>query len=116
MKLNVGDCVRTKDYGFIKIKSFYYSEDMIHILDENYNEYGFSKELVDDFKTSPNIIDLIEVGDYVNGIYIDTIEKEQKRVWHTSCYGDDDIVFYNNDIKSIVTKEMYSSIEYKVGD
>ncbi len=47
--MKAGDYVKTKDYGFIKVKSFYYNEDMIHILDENNDEYDFSKELVEDF-------------------------------------------------------------------
>ena len=64
-------------------------------------------------KSSPNIIDLIEVGDYVNGrivddyIYLDKLgligltelEKEDEKF-----------------IKSIVTKERFSQMEYKVGE
>ena len=115
--MKVGDYVRTKDYGFIKVKSFYYNEDLIHILDENNNEYDFSKELVNNFKPSPNIIDLIEVGDYVNGylvttgnqgvgsIYIDLREDLGGRT-----------KLYEQDIKSIVTKEQFESMEYKIGD
>lgn len=110
--MKVGDYVRTKE-GYINriIK-----DDGCCVVVDDLNV--FEEELhiakLDIVKNSPNIIDLIEVGDYVNGIYIDTIEKEQKRIWHTSCYGDDDIVFYNNDIKSIVTKEMFESMEYKL--
>lgn len=65
-------------------------------------------------KHSKNIIDLIEEGDYVNGEKV--IGKGA-----LSCipqYYDDetnDIVYFD-EIKSIVTKEMFSSVEYKVSE
>lgn len=72
-------------------------------------------------KSSPNIIDLIEVGDYVNGIYIEgnngkyleTLEDDMENSWlgHIEY-----IKIYPNDIKSIVTKEQFESMEYKVGE
>jgi hypothetical protein len=121
--MKVGDYVRTKDYGFIKVKSFYYNEDMIHILDENNDEYDFSKELVEDFKSSPDIIDLIEVGDYVNGLIV---EKNKYGDLYTSYvyYGGDIgkqcevyttwLKDYKEDnIYSIVTKEQFESIKYE---
>ena len=119
MELNVGDYVRTKDYGFIKIKSFYYSEDMIHILDENCNEYDFSKELVDDFKSSPNIIDLIEVGDYVNEYYVEDITNTgEELVLHiiTGSNYFQSPFLYNEDIKSVLTHEQFETMKYVVGD
>ena len=58
-------------------------------------------------KHSPNITDLIEVGDYVNGFYV--INKPFNQRIHTEF---DD--FFEEDIKSIVTKEMFSSVEYRV--
>ena len=65
---------------------------------------------VDDYviKSSPNIIDLIEVGDYVNGervINVDSIEVYTK-----------DGMYLNEDIKSIVTKERFSQKEYRIGE
>ena len=65
-------------------------------------------------KHSKNIIDLIEVGDYVNGTEIDLLEKSENRVWSTSTYGDEDIVFYENEIKTILTKEQYMQNCYTV--
>lgn len=64
-------------------------------------------------KSSPNIIDLIEVGDYVNGIRVDEIKNGQLR---TSSYYDGYIcnLCSENEIKTIVTKEQFSSMEYKV--
>lgn len=63
-------------------------------------------------KHSEQLIDLIEVGDYVNGYYVeDFIEKNkfQNKLIITEAGMID-----NNDIKSIVTKEMFSSVEYRV--
>ena len=116
--MKVGDYVRINEnvrkicIGIGKITNIVQST--IYVDMNNNLPISFERSEIN--KSSPKPIGLIKVGDYVNGIYIDTIEKEQKRVWHTSCYGDDDIVFYNNDIKSIVTKEQFESMEYKVGE
>ena len=68
----------------------------------------------DILKASHNIIDLIEEGDYVNGlpvtrIYIDdeTNEKYLNMFGSISEYG-------SEDIKSIVTKEQFNSMKYEV--
>lgn len=112
--MKVGDYVRTK-YGITQYKEYdtQYGEKILAMPIHDMTQ-GFFANVEDIIKSSPNIIDLIEVGDYVDGIYVDIIEKEQKRVWHTSSYGDEDVVFYNEDIKSIVTHEQFSQMEYKV--
>lgn len=62
-------------------------------------------------KSSPRIIDLIEVGDYVNGREIDFISKEGVY----SDYNNAEYYYFEKeDIKSIVTKEMFEQMEYKV--
>ena len=73
-------------------------------------------------KSSPNIIDLIEVGDYVNG------KKVVDKQYHYTDKDNYDMgewcIFYENvalgdyqyDIKSIVTKEQFSCMEYKIGE
>lgn len=82
-------------------------------------------------KASHNIIDLIEVGDYVNGYYVSKIwksgeithyidekpiqRKERQITIQAPSYGGI-IHLHNEDIKSIVTKEMFSSMEYRLGD
>lgn len=62
-------------------------------------------------KSSPNIIDLIEVGDYVNGEMVTNIKdgKPFKEDYNDSFYS-----YYFDDIYSIVTHEQFESIEYKV--
>ncbi len=82
-------------------------------------EYGINKltegkcVLNDIIKSSPNIIDLIEVGDYVNGWRVMKktddyffIGDESEGTWH--------LLF--DEIKTIVTHEQFSQMEYKVGD
>ena len=79
----------------------------------------YSKEEI--IKSSPNIIDLIEVGDYINGHKV----FDDMRV-DTDDYGNDFIeigieidnmlnhYIREEDIKSIVTKEQFESMEYKI--
>ena len=124
MKLEVGMYVRTKG-GFIdKIISFKstISNDYVELEDEY---YANKKDIL---KASNNIIDLIEVGDYVNGYKV-------VEIGDLSCYDNrigskyieidfnvendnehwcEDITLQNPDIKSIVTKEQFESMQYKV--
>ena len=71
------------------------------------------------YKFYDNPIDLIEVGDYVNGLRINSITEvdenhDVRLVWNLTTYGDDDISFSNEEIKSIVTKEQFESMKYEV--
>lgn len=73
-------------------------------------------------KASYNIIDILEVGDYVNGhkvtriggtyhgrkdraIYCDYQQNEKTKKW---------IMIYDDEIKSIVTKEQFEEMSYKI--
>ena len=110
MKLEVGMYVRTLK-GIVKIDEI---KDGVMWDTQGHVHFG------DFIKSKHNIIDLIEVGDYVNGHEIksiDTIQKvnegEVKLVRFArelGCY------FTNNEIKSIVTKEQFEQIQYKVGE
>ena len=77
-------------------------------------------------KSSPNIIDLIEVGDYVNGV---RVEKNKYGELYTSYvyYGGDIgkqcevyttwLKEYTEDmIENILTKEQFERMEYKIND
>ncbi len=78
------------------------------------------KEIV--LKASYNIIDLIEVGDYVNGFKVTSVQEVEepyypKRLLFVEEPQDNVLkVFNNEDIKSIVTKEQFENMAYKVGD
>ena len=83
--------------------------DMCYTLDDK--EEVFSSHFDDILGASHNIIDLIEVGDYVNGERVTQITNEYIEV----CYGrDSDEFIKEKDIKSIVTKEQFESMSYKV--
>ena len=66
-------------------------------------------------KYSKNIIDLIEVGDYVNDKKVLRINDydDFKRADFNLDYDDGDAV-YNDDIKTILTKEQYEQNSYKL--
>ena len=67
------------------------------------------------YKKSENIIDILEVGDYVNGYYVEDVLKTFVNVAVGSNYFQSPTI-YEKDIKSIVTKEQFSSMEYRLGD
>lgn len=64
-------------------------------------------------KTSHNIIDLIEVGDYVNGYYVEDVLKTFVNVAVGSNYFQSPTI-YEKDIKSIVTKEQFENMKYGI--
>lgn len=66
-------------------------------------------------KASHNIIDLIEVGDYVNGYYVEDVLKTFVNVAVGSNYFQSPTI-YEKDIKSVITHEQIEQMEYKVGE
>lgn len=71
-------------------------------------------EAMKELNSTPNIIDLIEEGDYVNGKEIEQIINNEL-YFETSDMASE-ISFKEKDIKSIVTKEQFESMKYKVGE
>lgn len=68
---------------------------------------------------SKNRLDLIEVGDYVNGRLVLQVDYKNKNVCLliplTDTLANTNICWYGyEDIKTIVTKEMMKSIEYRI--
>ena len=116
MKLEEGMYVRTNLGNIGKIVEEYthqnykvsYPEPQEWVLNTGYvlNEaLMYNNE--DIIKASYNIIDLIEVGDYVNGYEVTS--KDQ-----FLGFGNHDWYMLDNEIKSIVTKEQFESMSYKV--
>ena len=116
--MNIGDYVRT-DKGLIG-KVIKKEEYTTHTILEYEGQYckrvltlsGNDSEII---KSSPNIIDLIEEGDYVNGLKVTRIcfDEDGERILNTeNCI----LELINEDIKSIVTHEQFSQMEYKVGE
>ena len=63
-------------------------------------------------KVSENLIDLIQRGDYVNGYKVDNIEKGKLIIGDTTQVIEQ--IVENEDIETVVTKEQFESISYKV--
>ena len=108
MKLEVGMYVRTKEGNIEKIcaiegKHIYTNEDYLSW----YNLCAISK-------ASHNIIDLIEVGDYVNGHKITTINEMTPIVYAEDEQGYLIKIIPKEDIETIVTKEQFETMAYKV--
>ena len=73
---------------------------------------GHRKDII---KASHNIIDLIEVDDYVNGSKVQEIGEGYVEIEEYSGLNNDmPFVVKTEDIKSIVTKEQFESIKYSL--
>ena len=111
--MNVGDYARTNEGIIGKIIE---QNEMYVIVSYKTLEIFVSKDEI--IKSSSNIIDLIEVGDYVNESYIQEIKEIENN--EMTCMLDSDYECYshikNEDIKSIVTKEQFETMQYKVGE
>lgn len=113
--------IRTKDGIIAKVD--YIDDNTIFFDKELYRIYGDSIDFLekDDLeriiKASYNIIDLIEVGDYVNGhpIY-EIVEYEDDT--RAIVIGDDNksIIWKKQDIEDVITKEQMEQMAYKVGE
>ena len=128
MELKEGMYVRTEK-GIAKYLGL--GKDVLTINDKHYaNQHLFDDYIFDvghdwgdtlnneEFKNidkyiekepSNNLIDLIEVGDYVNGykviyVYPNLIKVDSTDIWE----------IHPRDIKQIVTKEQFNSVKYEV--
>lgn len=109
MKLEVGMYVRTKD-GEIHKCVIIHKDNINSTLDRFMNEWGNMIMFDEILKASDNIIDLIEVGDYVNGEKVTSIESNG---W--LGFGNHDLYLSNEEeIETIVTKELFFNAEYRV--
>lgn len=101
-RLNTGEIVKVIGIRENKVnkKAIYYGI---------YDTDWFDSSAVENF--SPNIIDLIEVGDYVNGYKVTYIAGHYITVESDDNY---DLSFEEQDIKTIVTKEQFENMEYRL--
>lgn len=116
--MKIGDYVRTKKGGIGKIVKIEPFMNKTHIfLDSKQGDITFytnekvlkvnSEESI--IKSSPNIIDLIEVGDYVNGCPV--LHKENNELVCGLL-----LRYKEENIQNVVTKEQFSQMKYKVGE
>lgn len=121
MKLEPNMYVRTKDGYICKILRETYSKylsrnkELCYEVDRPINT-NMELYVGDILKASHNIIDLIEVGDYVNGWRITTIDRRNNKLYAEDEDGYLIRTISKKNIKSIVTKEMFSSMEYRLGE
>ena len=116
--MKVGDYVRTKSGEIGKLVNV----EVYYVLGQNdkdkfscvlFNNSYVPCIVSNDFIIKKGqLIDLIEVGDYVNGERVINIIKEHKYLE----VSDEEVIIDEEDIKSIVTKEQFESMKYKVGD
>ena len=103
--MNIGDYVRTETGQIGKIT--YFEGDMVRVDCDKFITYKNNHNEI--IKISPNIIDLIEIGDYVNGMPV--LHKENNELICGLL-----LKYKEENINSIVTKEQFSSMEYKIGE
>lgn len=108
--------VRTKEGKILKcFKSESMNLPIYYVIGSKTNSYV---EYQDVKKVSKNIIDILEVGDYVNGYPVIEIPyMEENKIVYKLYYKNNFLLCTeNHKIKSIVTKEQFSQMEYKVGE
>lgn len=122
MKIEVGMYVRT-DSGITKV----IWKDRYGFKCDNDNYYMYESPCILK-EPSFNIIDLIEIGDYVNGYKIVEVNNNLNKhegicnsldtnLWYIDENEEfKELVLFENEIKSIVTKEQFESVSYKVGE
>ena len=124
--MKIGDYVRTDTGDIGKITKIIGEEKNIKDCYLNFKDmviYGTENDVIGIqgkvIKSSPNIIDLIEVGDYVNGYRVENIMIKLGIpilcIETGSNYFQSPFI-HEEDIKSIVTSQQFESMEYKVGE
>lgn len=129
MELKEGMYVRTKKGNIAKILGVDYLLDdngceLNNIeaiyLDKMVDEIGKDiyagcvSQVFKECRASDNLIDLIEVGDYVNGSPVCDIKQDENgKTW---VYTDSEYRYgyLKEEIKSVVTKEMFYLVKYEV--
>ena len=128
MNIEVGEYVRTKDGYIAKITEIDHHIWFDSIINKisGISRYSLSEEEYRNLviKHSKNIMDLVQEGDYIDGL---RVEKNKYGELYTSYvyYGGDigkQCEVYtewiddlkNEDIDSVVTKQQFSNMEYRV--
>lgn len=119
MKLKVGQFARLKSGYICKIINIndFREPNMKYGVEANYLKDVMFIGDDDVVKASYNIIDILEVEDYVNGqIVTQIIPNNRKKEPSTMIYTGTNyyVGLYDENIKSIVTKESMEQMAYKV--
>ena len=122
-EIKEGEYIRTKQGYIAKVEDI--GENIIMCDSDIYSDYEIAPVLVGEqmkliTKHSFNIIDLIEANDYVNGNLVLDIDVEDGMICLLMPFDEENQSNFNvvwntkNFIKTIVTKEQFNSIMYKV--
>lgn len=104
MKLEVGQFARLKNGYIVKILNV--KDEWIET-DTKFITRTFPQDFA---KASYNIIDILKVGDYVNG------KEVTDKFDYLLSFGNNDYYLNKEDIKTIITKEQMEQMAYKVGE
>lgn len=125
-KFSVGMYVRTKNGLISKIQgineySIALKNTCCERLRDKYFTFPNEEKIYEITKSSFNLIDLIEVGDYVNGwlvneIWEDKIDLGDKNFACAHKFNFDKHYVWKDEIKEVLTHEQYSANVYKVGE
>ena len=118
-EININDYVRDRDGFIVKVNEIqeYKEEDDIWYQEKTLK--GTWKSMI--VNHSKNIIDLVEVGDYVNGREVKHIAMFEgfpdypKLIFVDETHLIPDDTCENDEIQTILTKESYMANCYKVG-
>lgn len=112
MKLEVGMYVRTKRGQIGKITTI--GKDNIAIeFNEMWQDIILKENII---KASFDVIDLIEVGDYVNGSKVISIKTDENNIKWVYTNNENAYGYKNDEIRNIVTREQFEELSFKVGD
>lgn len=104
-EIKVGDYIRTKQWGIAKVAKIDEKGKCTHIKNKNNRITHYFEQIG---RTSQNIIDLIEVGDYVNGCNVVGIKNDGVVV--SGGFGE----IWLSQIENIVTREQFELAKYEV--
>lgn len=113
--LEVGMYVRTKG-GTIGILGDEITPLRYEIINSNNQLYSEDNVRCDNIKkTSNNIIDLIEVGDYVNGKMVSSIGRDAIYFGSNNDYITKNFYYWSpRRVETIVTKEQFEEMAYRI--
>lgn len=120
IEIKVGDYIRTKDGIIDRTERYSYNCNVWHCENGMWIDEceTVGTPISDIVKCSQNIIDLIEEGDYVNGIKVLATTRFSENEIGICIYKNSEemtcIILKKEDIKSIVTKEQFEKAEYKI--
>ena len=108
-EIKIGEYVRTNNGDIFKVANFYQKGNIYTMVDERGVLFGNPRKVAK--KHSFNIIDLIEVCDYVNGLPVRFVENGRIDIGQEESY----LWLKNEHIVSVVTHEQFEAMEYEVG-